>query len=193
LVTEKLAQAGLDALAAAGHEVDVRLGLSTDELLEVMPGAHALVVRSATKVTAAVLAAGTDLVVVGRAGVGVDNVDVEAATTRGVMVVNAPVANILSNAEHTMAMLLAQARNISRADNALRGGRWERSKWEGVELHGKNLAILGLGSVGLRDGGQRLGPLRGSGAGPFSRGIPRRAGRRRGPGRLHRRMPGQDP
>ena len=148
LVTEKLAQAGLDALATAGHEVDVRLGLSPDELLEVMPGAHALVVRSATKVTAAVLAAGTDLVVVGRAGVGVDNVDVEAATTRGVMVVNAPVANILSNAEHTMAMLLAQARNISRADNALRGGRWERSKWEGVELHGKNLAILGLGNVG---------------------------------------------
>ena len=148
LVTEKLAESGLDALRDAGHEVDVRLGLSPDELLGVIPGAAALIVRSATKVTADVLAAGTDLVVVGRAGVGVDNVDVDAATKRGVMVVNAPVANILSNAEHTMALLLSQARNISRADSVLRSGRWERSKWEGVELYGKTLAILGLGNVG---------------------------------------------
>ncbi|HUR48449.1 MAG TPA: NAD(P)-dependent oxidoreductase, partial [Acidimicrobiales bacterium] len=148
LVSEKLAESGLDALRDAGHEVDVRLGLSPADLLDVIPGAAALIVRSATKVNADVLAAGTDLVVVGRAGVGVDNVDVEAATKRGVMVVNAPVANILSNAEHTMALLLSQARNISRADSALRSGRWERSKWEGVELYGKTLAILGLGNVG---------------------------------------------
>lgn len=148
LVTEKLAESGLDALRDAGHEVDVRLGLTPAELIEVVPGAAALIVRSATKVTADVLAAGVDLVVVGRAGVGVDNVDVPAATNRGVMVVNAPVANILSNAEHTMALLLSQARNIARADSALRSGRWERSKWEGVELYGKTLAILGLGNVG---------------------------------------------
>ncbi|MBW3537253.1 MAG: phosphoglycerate dehydrogenase [Actinobacteria bacterium] len=148
LVTEKLAERGLTALADAGHDVEVRLGLSPAELVEAVAGVSALIVRSATKVTAEVLEAGTSLVVVGRAGVGVDNVDVEAATRRGVMVVNAPVANILSNAEHTMALLLSQARNISRADNALRSGRWERAKWEGVELYGKTLAILGLGNVG---------------------------------------------
>ncbi|MGA2838181.1 MAG: phosphoglycerate dehydrogenase, partial [Acidimicrobiales bacterium] len=99
LVTEKLAQPGLDLMAGAGHEVDVRLGLSPEELVEAVVGANALVIRSATTVTAEVLAAGTDLVVVGRAGIGLDNVDVAAATERGVMVVNAPQSNILSAAE----------------------------------------------------------------------------------------------
>ena len=101
LVTEKIADGGLDALRAAGHDVDVRTGLSPEELLEVVPGAHALIIRSSTQVTAEVLEAGTDLVVVGRAGIGLDNVDTEAATRRGVMVVNAPQSNILSTAEHT--------------------------------------------------------------------------------------------
>ena len=105
LVSEKLAQAGLDLMADAGHEVDVRLGLSPEELLEAVKGAHALVIRSATTVTAEVLAAGGDLVVVGRAGIGLDNVDVAAATERGVMVVNAPQSNILSAAEQAMALL----------------------------------------------------------------------------------------
>src|SRR5687768_16527215 len=109
----------------AGREVDVRLGLSPDELIAAMPGAHALVVRSATKVTAEVITAGTDLVIVGRAGAGVDNVDVDAATRRGVMVANAPGSNALATAEHTMAMLLAQARNIPQAATALKAGRWE--------------------------------------------------------------------
>ena len=86
--------------------------------------------------------------VVGRAGIGLDNVDVEAATRRGVMVVNAPQSNILSAAEHTMAMLLAQARNIPQAHAALMAGRWERSKWEGVELADKTLGIIGLGRIG---------------------------------------------
>jgi D-3-phosphoglycerate dehydrogenase len=148
LVTEEIAEGGLDRLRAAGHDVDVRLDLSPDELLTVVPGAHALVVRSATKVTADVLAAGADLVVVGRAGIGLDNVDVEAATTRGVMVVNAPQSNTLSTAEHTMAMLLAQARNVPQAHAALKAGRWERSRWEGVELAGKTLGIVGLGRIG---------------------------------------------
>src|SRR5262245_50149173 len=130
LVTEEIAPAGLDALRTAGHDVDVRLGLSPDDLLTVIAGAHALIVRSATKVTAAVLGAGTDLVVVGRAGTGVDNVDVAEATNRGVMVVNAPLSNSLSTAEHTLAMLLAQARNIPQAHSALKSGKWERSKWE---------------------------------------------------------------
>lgn len=148
LVTEELADSGLDAMRAAGHDVDVRLGLSAEELLGVVPGAHAIVIRSATKVTAPVLDAGRDLVVVGRAGIGLDNVDVPAATRHGVMVVNAPQSNILSTAEHTMAMLLAQARNIPQAHAALQDGRWERSKWEGVELHGKTLGVVGLGRIG---------------------------------------------
>jgi D-3-phosphoglycerate dehydrogenase / 2-oxoglutarate reductase len=148
LVTEKIAASGLDLLSGAGHTVDVQEGLSPEALLEAVPGAHALVIRSATKVTADVLAAGTDLVVVGRAGVGVDNVDVPAATARGVMVVNAPTSNILSVAEQAMGLLLAQARNIPQAHRALTAGRWERSKWEGVELYGKVLGVVGLGRAG---------------------------------------------
>ena len=148
LVTEKIADRGLDALRAAGHEVDVQLGLSPEELLSAIEGAHGLIIRSATTVTAEVLEAGTDLIVVGRAGIGLDNVDVAHATARGVMVVNAPQSNILSAAEQTMALLLAQARNIPQAHSALVAGRWERSKWEGVELADKTLAVVGLGRIG---------------------------------------------
>ena len=148
LVTEEIAEPGLDLLRSAGHEVDVSVGLSPEELLEAVPGAAALIIRSATKVTAEVLAAGRDLVVVGRAGIGLDNVDVDAATKQGVLVVNAPQSNVLSAAEHTMALLLAQARNIPQAHSALAAGRWERSRWEGVELHGKILGVIGLGRVG---------------------------------------------
>jgi len=148
LVSEAIAEGGLDRLRQAGHTVDVQLGLSPDELLKAVPGAHALIIRSATQVTADVLAAGTDLVVVGRAGIGLDNVDVPAATAQGVMVVNAPQSNIVSAAEHTMALLLAQARNVPQAHAALVAGRWERSKWEGVELADKTLGIVGLGRIG---------------------------------------------
>ena len=135
-------------MEAQGHQVDIKLGLSPDELIKEVPGAQALVIRSATQVTAEVLAAGSDLVVVGRAGIGLDNVDVEEATRRAVMVVNAPQSNILSAAEHTMALLLAQARNIPQAHASLIAGKWERSKWEGIELHGKTLGVVGLGKVG---------------------------------------------
>src|SRR5436190_2360358 len=148
LVTEEIAEGGLARLREAGHEVDVRLGLSPEELLDAVRGADALLIRSATKVTEPVLDAAQDLIVVGRAGIGVDNVDVGAATRRGVMVVNAPQSNILSAAEHTVALLLAQARNIPQADAALKAGKWERSRWEGVELHGKTLGVVGLGRVG---------------------------------------------
>jgi D-3-phosphoglycerate dehydrogenase len=148
LVTEAIAEGGLDRLREAGHDVDVRLGLSPDDLLGVVEGAHALIIRSATQVTAEVLAAADELMVVGRAGIGLDNVDVEAATARGVMVVNAPQSNIISAAEHTMALLLAQARNVPQAHAALVEGRWERSKWEGVELADKTLGIVGLGRIG---------------------------------------------
>jgi D-3-phosphoglycerate dehydrogenase len=148
LVTEKIADGGLDRLRAAGHQVDLQLDLDPEGLLEAVVGAHALIIRSATTVTADVLAAGQDLVVVGRAGIGLDNVDTDAATTQGVMVVNAPQSNILTTAEHTMAMLLAQARNIPQAHAALVAGRWERSRWEGVELADKTLGIIGLGRIG---------------------------------------------
>jgi D-3-phosphoglycerate dehydrogenase len=148
LVTEEIAEGGLDRLRRLGHDVDVRLDLSPAELLDAVKGAHALIIRSATKVTADVIDAGTDLAVVGRAGIGLDNVDVEHATKRGVMVVNAPQSNILSAAEQTMALLLAQARNIPQAHAALTQGRWERSRWEGVELADKVLGIIGLGRIG---------------------------------------------
>ncbi len=146
LVTEEIAEGGLDRLRAAGHEVVVELDLS--RLLEAVKGAHALIIRSATQVTAEVLEVGSDLVVVGRAGIGLDNVDVESATRRGVMVVNAPQSNIVSAAEHTMALLLSQARNVPQAHAALIAGRWERARWEGVELADKTLAIIGLGRIG---------------------------------------------
>ena len=109
LVSEELAEGGLNKLRAAGHEVDVQTGLSPEQLHSAIKGAHALIVRSATQVDDALLAAADSLMVVGRAGVGLDNVDVESATRRGVMVANAPESNIVSAAEHTMAMLLAVA------------------------------------------------------------------------------------
>src|SRR6202011_753906 len=149
LVTEQLAPRGLDALSEAGFDVDKRLGLSPEQLIDAVKGAAALIIRSATRVTGEVLDAGTDLVVVGRAGIGLDNVDVEAATRRGVMVVNAPQSNVLSAAEHTVALMLAQARNIPQANADLKAGAWNRSRWEGVELHGKTLGIVGLGRVGV--------------------------------------------
>ena len=140
LVTERLAESGLEAMTAAGLEVDVQLGLSPTELLEAVPGASALVIRSATQVTGEVLAAGDELVVVGRAGIGVDNIDIDAATRRGVMVVNAP---------NSMAMLLSMARNIPQASRDLHEGNWNKDKWGGVELNGKTLGIVGLGRVGV--------------------------------------------
>jgi len=148
LVTEKIAEGGIDALRSAGHDVDEQLGLSPEQLLDAVKGAQALIVRSATQVTADVLAAGSDLVIVGRAGLGVDNIDVDAATARGVMVANAPGTNALSTAEHALALMLALARNIPQAAAALKAGRWEKSKWEGAELHGKTLGVLGLGRIG---------------------------------------------
>ncbi len=147
LISEKLSGAGVERLRE--HlDVDVRPGLSAEELIEAIPAYDALVVRSATKVTSAVIERGENLKVVGRAGIGLDNVDVEAATRHGVLVVNAPQSNILSAAEHTMALLLAQARNIPQAHAALVAGSWERERWQGVELHGKTLGIIGLGRVG---------------------------------------------
>jgi D-3-phosphoglycerate dehydrogenase len=147
LVTESLSEAGLELLRR-DFQVDVRPELAGGGLAEAIGPYDALVVRSQTRVDAAVLSAGESLKVVARAGIGLDNVDVEAATRRGVMVVNAPQSNIVSAAEHTIALLLAQARNIPRADADLKAGRWDRSAYRGVELQGKTLGIVGLGRVG---------------------------------------------
>ena len=149
LVAEPLAEAGVRLLRSSGHEVDERPSITREELLAAVAEADALVVRSATRVDAEVLQAGVPrLKVVGRAGIGLDNVDVPAATRLGVMVVNAPQSNVISAAEHTIALILAQARNIPQAHAALRQGRWERQRFQGTELHGKTLGIVGLGRVG---------------------------------------------
>lgn len=148
MVTEAIAESGLSLLRQAGHEVDVHLEPSPDELLDLVEEAEALIVRSATRVTAEVIEKARRLVVIGRAGIGLDNIDVEAATRRGIIVANAPHSNTLSAAEHTMALLLAQARNVPQAHAALVSGRWERSRWKGVELSGKTLGIIGLGRIG---------------------------------------------
>ncbi len=147
LVADPLADAGVAALAEA-HDVDVKTGLSKDDLLGAIAGYDAVVVRSQTTIDADVLAAASGLKVVARAGVGLDNVDVEAATRHGVVVCNAPQSNVISAAEHTVALLLSLARNIPQAHAALTSGRWERSTWKGTELHDKTLGVLGLGRIG---------------------------------------------
>lgn len=149
LLLDNVAREGAAVLERAGHEVEIRAGrLSPEELARHCEGCAALIVRSATKVTAEVLAAAGSLVVVGRAGVGVDNIDVAAATRYGVLVVNAPEGNTIAAAEHTLALMLALARHIPQAVTTLRNGRWERQAFLGVELAGKTLGILGLGRVG---------------------------------------------
>jgi D-3-phosphoglycerate dehydrogenase len=147
LIPEKLSPAGIERLERE-VEVDVRAGLTPESLQEIIAEYDGLIVRSATRVDAAVLERAESLKVVGRAGIGLDNVDVDTATRLGIMVVNAPQSNVISAAEHTMALMLAQARNIPQAHNALVGGAWERERWQGVELHGKTLGIVGLGRVG---------------------------------------------
>lgn len=148
LVSDSLSEVGLAALRAAPNvDVDVRTGLAPDKLLEIIPHYDALLVRSATQVTADVIRAGTRLRVVARAGVGVDNIDVEAATQAGVIVVNAPTGNVVAAAEHTIAMLMALARNIPQADAHVRGGQWKRDRFMGVEVRGKVLGTVGLGRV----------------------------------------------
>jgi len=147
LVTESLSERGLELLRK-DFQVDVRPELAAGDLAAEIGPYDALVVRSQTRVTDEVIRAGENLKVIARAGIGLDNVDVEAATRRGVMVVNAPQSNILSAAEHTMGLLLAQARNIPQANRELKAGSWERSKFKGVELAGKTLGVVGLGRVG---------------------------------------------
>ena len=148
LVADPIATAGVDALRALG-QVDQRHGLAAAELISLIGDYDALVVRSETKVTAPVIEAGAHLRVIARAGVGVDNIDVEAASRQGIVVVNSPTGNIVAAAEHTLALLFAMARHIPMANAALRAGRWERAPYMGTELRNKTLGIVGLGKVGL--------------------------------------------
>ena len=147
LIADPIAEAGIERLR--GHaEVDVKLKQSPAALVEAIPDYDALIVRSETRVGEKVIAAGAHLKVIGRAGAGVDNIDVEAATRAGILVVNAPSGNMIAAAEHTIAMLLALARHIPQADQAVKAGRWERSRFLGTELRDKVLGVIGLGSIG---------------------------------------------
>ncbi|MCL6636412.1 MAG: phosphoglycerate dehydrogenase [Alicyclobacillus sp.] len=149
LVADDISSQGLEKLNVIPNvEIEVRTGLSEAELAEAVQDADALLVRSASKVTERVLAAARRLKVVGRAGVGVDNIDVNAATRRGVVVVNAPDGNTISAAEHTFAMMIAMARHIPQAHATVKSGKWDRKSFVGVELAGKTLAVVGMGRIG---------------------------------------------
>ena len=147
LVTDAIAPEGLDLLRT-GAEVDVKRGLNETELIDIIKEYEALVVRSETKVTPAVIRAGGQLKVIARAGIGVDNIDLEAATVAGIPVVNAPIGNTVAAAEHTMALMLSLARNVPQAYASMKNGEWKRSAYMGVEVRGKVLGVVGLGRVG---------------------------------------------
>src|SRR5881394_1139898 len=149
LIADSISQRGIDELSREGAlDITIKPGLSETDLIEIIPEFSAIVVRSQTKVTADVLNAGGKLRVVGRAGVGVDNVDVEAATRRGVVVLNAPGGNTVSTAEHAFSLLLCVARKIPQADASLRSKKWNRKDFEGVELYNKTLGVIGMGRIG---------------------------------------------
>ena len=148
LITDHLADECARLLKDAGLEVSYRPGLKPAEVIAAMPGQDGLIVRSGTKVTKEVIAAGKSLRAIGRAGIGVDNVDVPAATRGGIVVMNTPLGNVASAAEHSFALMLALSRNIPRGDAGLRQGAWRRNELVGVELEGKTLAVIGLGKIG---------------------------------------------
>src|ERR1700746_3548096 len=149
LIADAISQRGVDELSRDGAiEAAVKTGLSEKELVDLIPGYRALVRRSQTKVTADILNAGAKLRVVGRAGVGVDNVDVETATRRGIIVLNAPGGNTVSTAEHAFSLLLSAARKIPQADANVRSRSWDKKAFEGVELYNKTLGVIGMGRIG---------------------------------------------
>ena len=147
LVAEQIAEAGVDLLRER-FDVDVELAWSPDELAEHIGAYHGVLIRSATKLTADLIDRADNLRVIGRAGIGVDNVDVAAATKRGIVVANAPQSNIVAAAEHTMALMLAVARHVPQAHRSLTEGRWERAGFAGTELYDKTLGVLGFGRIG---------------------------------------------
>jgi D-3-phosphoglycerate dehydrogenase len=148
LVSDSIATEGLDILRQHVASVDIQTSLDEDGLVDLIAEYDALVVRSGTQVTSRIIEAGGKLQVIGRAGVGVDNIDVEAATERGVLVVNAPDGNTLAAAEHTIALMLALARHIPEADASLRQRKWERKRFTGSQVNDKTLGIIGMGRIG---------------------------------------------
>src|SRR5258705_12759585 len=147
-VADEVSDTGLQPLRDAQFVVEKRVRLSPEALREALNGCAGLVVRSETKVTSDLMDSATALRVVGRAGVGVDNIDVPAATERGIVVMNAPDGNTITTAEHTIALLIALARRIPQANSSLKSGKWERKAFVGVELQGKTLGVVGLGRIG---------------------------------------------
>ncbi|MEM8916348.1 MAG: phosphoglycerate dehydrogenase [Pseudomonadota bacterium] len=148
LIADKLSPRAAEIFAAQGIEVDVKVGLSKEELAEIIGDYHGLAVRSATKVTPKVLDQADNLKVVGRAGIGVDNIDVPAATAKGVVVMNTPFGNSITTAEHAISMMMALARQIPTANASTHAGKWEKSRFMGVELYGKTLGVFGCGNIG---------------------------------------------
>ena len=148
LISDKLSPQAEEIFRSRGLEVDVKTGLSADALREIIGAYHGLAIRSATKVTAEILSVAERLKVVGRAGIGVDNVDIPAATARGVVVMNTPFGNSITTAEHALAMMFALARQIPEADASTRASKWEKSRFMGVELYAKTLGLIGCGNIG---------------------------------------------
>lgn len=154
LITDSISKEGIENLKKE-FEIDIQLGLDEEELCKKIKNYDALIVRSGTQVTEKVINAAENLKVIGRAGVGVDNIDVDAATRKGILVINAPEGNTIAAAEHTVAMLLSLSRNIPQANSSLKKGNWERKKFMGVEVKGKTVGIIGLGRIG-REVAKRL-------------------------------------
>jgi D-3-phosphoglycerate dehydrogenase / 2-oxoglutarate reductase len=148
LISDKLSPAAVDIFRRRGIDVDLKPGLSPAELRAIIPAYDGLAIRSATKVTKELLDAATNLKVVGRAGIGVDNVDIRSATARGVVVMNTPHGNTITTAEHAIAMMFALAREIPQADASTRAGKWEKNRFLGVELTAKTLGVIGCGNIG---------------------------------------------
>src|SRR5579872_3751612 len=151
LVTDRIAQEGIDLLRTQlpDVQVDERFGLQPDQLKAIIGDYTALIVRSETRVTSDILAAASQMKIVGRAGVGVDNIDTEAATNRGIMVVNSPTGNIVAAAEHTIAMLMSLARHVPEASSSTKAGKWEKNRFMGIEVRNRVLGVIGLGKVGM--------------------------------------------
>src|SRR3989339_490828 len=168
LASDKIAEVGLKMLQDAGIEGEMITGLPEDELIKIIPQYDALVVRSATKVTPKIIEAGKNLKIIGRAGVGVDNVDLPTATKNGVIVVNSPEGNTVAAAEHSFAMLLSMARQIPQAYSKLKSGVWDKKTFKGVEVLNKTLGVVGLGKIGRRVASYALGMgMRVIGSDPF--------------------------
>lgn len=147
LVSDPIDQVGIDILSQVA-QVDVKIGLPPNDLVRIMPDYDALMIRSGTQVTKEMIEAGTNLKIIGRAGVGVDNVDVPAATRQGIVVVNSPEGNTIAAAEHAIAMMLALSRHIADANQSVKSGKWDRKSFTGVEVYKKTLGIVGLGKIG---------------------------------------------